>query len=182
MSIVAVFTDRAQAHQAAKRLHADGFHNVWIGVTSAYVESDDTYSTGALATTIVGDDKATGAKAGRFFSDETDGATLTETLMQHGVSEAEAVRIDATIEPEAVLLTVDSDEHPERVGRIVDACSGSVLSGDPFVAEKLEWTGGDPPRESRILGDIDPTEFGVVVPTLREDIFISRFEDEVNSS
>jgi hypothetical protein len=84
-------------------------------------------------------------------------------LIRHGVTEAEARRIDATIEPDNVLLTVDGSDHPERVAQIVEACGGGVISGDSFVVTAIDWTGPDGLHAA---------------PTLHEDFFISRFEDE----
>jgi hypothetical protein len=162
-ALVATFAQRRSAHQAAKRLRDEGFHKVWIGVTSAYVESDDRYNTGTIGTNIASVDDSIGAKIGHFFSDESDGLSLAETLIRHGVTETEARRIDATIEPDNVLLTVDGSNHPERVAQIVEACGGGVISGDSFVVTAIDWAGADGLRAA---------------PTLHEDFFIARFDDE----
>jgi hypothetical protein len=162
-ALVATFAHRGSAHQAAKRLRDEGFHKVWIGVTSAYVESDERYNTGTIGTNIESIDDSIGAKIGRFFSDESDGVTLAETLARHGVTEAEARRIDASIEPNNVLLTVDGSNHPELVAQIVAACAGAVISGESFIETTIEWAGADGLR---------------TVSTLHEDFFIARFDDE----
>jgi hypothetical protein len=198
-ALVAAFAHRGSAHKAAKCLRDEGFNKVWIGVTSAYVESDDRYNTGTIGTNVASADNSIGARLGRFFSDETDGMSLTDTLMRHGVSETEARRIDSTIEPDNALLTVEDNNHPELVARIVEDCGGDVLSGESFVETTIvEWSGADGLRGSQLLGYQDPTEYahgqrvdGINVtrlrnepflndtaPTLYEDTLIGRFDDE----
>jgi hypothetical protein len=162
-AIVAAFAHRGSAHDAAKRLRDAGFHKVWIGVTSAYVEGDGRYNTGTIGTSIESDDDSIGAKISRFFSDEADGSTLTETLLRHGVTEAEARRIDATIEPDNALVTVGSNDHPELVARIVEACGGGIISGESLTETAIKWTEADAPQNA---------------PTLHDDFYITRFDDE----
>jgi hypothetical protein len=162
-AVVAAFAHRGSAHDAAKRLRDAGFHKVWIGVTSAYVEGDGRYNTGTIGTNIESDDDSIGAKISRFFSDEADGSSLTETLLRHGVTEAEARRIDATIEPDNALLTVESNDHPDLVAQIVEACGGGIISGEPFVETRIKWTEAEAPRNAQ---------------TLHDDFYITRFEDD----
>lgn len=162
-ALVATCAHRGSAHKAAKRLRDEGFHNVWIGVTSAYVESDGRYNTGTIGTNVESIDDSIGAKIGRFFSDEADGVTLAETLARHGVTEAEARRIDASIEPNNVLLTVDGNNHPELVAQIIEACAGAIISGELVIETAINWAGADAPRSAA---------------TLHEDFFIARFDDE----
>jgi hypothetical protein len=183
-AIVAAFADRESAHVAAKRLREESFHKIWIGVTLA-------------GTAIESEDESLGAKIGRFFSGESDGSSLTETLMRHGVTETEAQRVERQLEPDCAILTVNGDNHPELAAQIVENCDGVVLSGQSFVYANVEWTAPDNRPGSELLGYEDPTEFArgervddagltrlrderllTDIPTLREDIFIARFDDE----
>jgi hypothetical protein len=162
-AIVAAFAHRGSAHDAAKRLREAGFNKVWIGVTSAYVEGDGRYNTGTIGTNIESDDDSIGAKISRFFSDEADGPTLTETLLRHGVTEAEARRIDAKIEPDNALLTVESNDHPEVVTEIVEACGGGIIAGESLPETPIKWTEANTPTPAQ---------------TLHDDFYITRFEDD----
>ena len=184
-ALVAAFNDRETAREAAKRLRVEGFHKVWIGVTSADA-------------TLQSADDSAGAKIGRFFSGTADGGSLTETLVRHGVSEAEARRIDGSIAANDVILTVDGHNHPELAAQIVEDFGGDLLSGESFVFTTIDWTAIDDRLGSQVLGYQDPTEYargkrvddGSVtrlrnerlgsdtVPTLREDIFILSFDDD----
>lgn len=185
-ALVAAFGDRETAHETVKRLRAEGFHHTWIGVTSADA-------------TLRSADDSTGAKLGRFFSGTADGDSLTETLMKHGVSETEAMRVDATIEPDDVILTVDGHNHPELAAQIVENFGGYILSGESFVFTTIDWTVGDDRLGSQLLGYEDPNLYARgqrvddegftrlrnerlhsnnTIPTLSEDIFVYSFDDD----
>ena len=183
-AMVAAFGSHGLAHEAAKRLREEGFHKIWIGVTRA----DASLKT---------DDDSVGGKIGRFFSGERDGESLTETLALHGVSEVDALRIEGSIEPSDVLLTVNGSNHPELAASIIENLDGDVLSGESFVYAKVTWPGVDDQLGSHVLGYEDPTQYARggriddgtftrlrserfqidTVPTLREDIFIFGYDD-----
>lgn len=184
-TLVAAFGDPDTARQTAKRLRAEGFHKTWIGVTSA----DDTLRSA---------DESAGAKLGRFLSGKADGSTLTETLMKHGVSESEALRVAGAIEPSDVILTVDGHNHPELAAQIVEDFGGDILSGESFVYTTIDWTVTDDRLGSEILGYEDPNLYARgqrvddegftrlrnerlrtdTIPTVSEDIFVYSFEDD----
>jgi hypothetical protein len=186
-ALVAAFVERDDAHRAAKTLHEEGFHKTWIGLTRA----DET---------VKSEDDSIGAKIGRFLSGEADGATLIETLVRHGVSEAEARRVEGQIDPNDVLLTVDGNNHPELAAQILEDAGGDILAGESFVFTTVEWGAADDRLGSELLGYQDPNEFARgqrvddkgltrlrnerllndTVPNLREDIFIARFDDELD--
>jgi hypothetical protein len=184
-ALVAAFVDRDDAHQAVKTLHEEGFHKTWIGL----MRGDDT---------IKSENESIGAKIGRFFSGEGDGASLIHTLMRHGLSETEAQRVESEIEPDDVIVTVDGSNHPELAAQVIEDAGGDILSGESFIFTTVEWNATDNRPGSELLGYQDPTEFARgnrvddedltrlrneriltgSVPTLREDIFIARFDDE----
>jgi len=186
-ALVAAFGDRESAHEAAKDLRDEGFHKIWIGVIIGDA-------------TLKSENESIGAKVGRFFTGEMDGASLTQTLARHGVSEAEAQRIEERLEPEDVILTVNGSNHPELAARIIEDCGGDILSGESFTLSTIEWAVDDDRSGSELLGYADPTEFargqrvddeGLTrlrnerilsesVPTIREDLFVMTYdEDEV---
>jgi len=184
-ALVAAFGDRQTAHETVKRLRAEGFHKTWIGVTSA----DESLRSA---------DDSAGAKLGRFLSGKADGSTLTETLMKHGVSEAEALRVDASIEPDDVIITVDGHNHPELAAQIVEDFGGDILSGESFAFTTIDWTNADDRLGSQLLGYQDPNLYARgqrvddegftrlrnerlrndTLPILSEDIFVYSFDDD----
>jgi hypothetical protein len=183
-SLVAAFTDRDTAHDAAKTLRKEGFHKIWIGVTR---ES---------GTAIASENDSIGAKIGRFFSGESEGGSMIETLMRHGVGVTEAERVEREIEPNDVILTVDGSNHPELAAQIIEDARGDVLSGESFVFTTVDWTVPDDRRGSELLGYQDPNEYARgkrvddgeltrlrnerlladSVPIVREDVFIARYD------
>jgi hypothetical protein len=184
-ALVAAFGDRETADQALKRLRAEGFHKTWIGLTS----SDDTLRSA---------DDSAGAKIGRFLSGKADGSSLTDTLMKHGVSENDALRVEASIQPSDVLLTVDGHNHPEFAAQIVEDFGGDILCGESFAFTTIDWTDTDTRTGSELLGYQDPNLYArgqrvddegvtrlrderlgsATIPTLSEDIFVYSFDDD----
>ena len=185
-ALVAAYADREGAHQAAKLLRKEGFHKIWIGVTRP--ESGD----------LTSENDSMSAKIGRFISGEADGGGLIETLMRHGVTVTEAERVERQLEPNDVVVTVDGDNHPELAAQIMEDCGGDVLSGESFVFTTVEWTSMDNRIGSELLGYQDPNEYARgkrvddteitrlrnerllsdTIPTLREDVFIARFDND----
>ncbi len=135
-ALVAAFPDRESAHQAAHRLHDEGFGRTWIGVTHSAADPDDA-STSAVTsggqTQVTSDEgDSLGAKIGRFFSGESGERTLYDELVRHGVAATEARRIDGSLAPNSAILTVDGHNHPELAAQIVESNGGHVLAGEAF--------------------------------------------------
>ena len=184
-ALVAAFSNRESAHAAAKNLHEEGFHKIWLGVTSE-------------ETTIKSEDDSLPARLGRFFKGESDGKSLVQTLALHGVGGADAQRVERQLEPNEVILTVDGSNHPELAARIIESRQGDVLSGESFVFTTVEWTAPEEVPGSVTLGYEDPTEYARgmrvddaellrlrserlltgAVPTLREELFVMHFDTE----
>lgn len=184
-ALVAAFGDRDGAHLAARALHDEGFHKIWIGLTRPDA-------------TVKSEDDSLPAKLARYISGEGDGLTLVDTLQRHGVSEMEALRVEQQVQTNDVLLTVNSSNHPELAASVIEDAGGDILSGESFVFTTVDWAANDGQSGSELLGYADPTEYargervdddGITrlrnermlnptVPTLREDIFIARFDDE----
>ncbi len=146
-ALVAAFPNRAHAQQAVEQLHDEHFHNIWLGVTQ---------SDGTLA---VGQEDSLGAKIGRFFSGEgsesNGGRSLHAALVHHGVAESEAQRLDRSLDPNSVLLTVDGHNHPELAAEIIEACGGHIVAGESFASD----TALSGARGSDILGYQDADRF-----------------------
>jgi hypothetical protein len=168
--VVAAFADRTTARAAAKALRDEGFHKAWIGVTRASVEADARYNTGLITTKVDAADDSVGAKIGRFFSGETNGADLYDSLTRRGVDPDDARRIDASIEPNDVILTVNGSNYPEFAAQIIEDFEGDVLAGgfdesDRIAADqRFDEAGRAQLRDDRLRD--------AVIPVLSEDIFI----------
>lgn len=182
-ALVAAFYNREAALETVKRLGAEGFHETWIGVTS-----DDQIFQSA--------DDSAGAKIGRFINGKADGASLAETLVRHGVAENEARRIDRSVEPNDVILTVAGHNHPELAAQIVEDAGGEILSGESFVPANIDWTESLDQLGSQLLGYEDPNLYARgqrldagdltrlrserlgrnTVPTVREELFVIIFD------
>jgi hypothetical protein len=124
-TVVGAFDRVETARAAAEALHDEGFHQTWIGVT--HIEDVDSAS--SADTTVQSADESVAAKIGRFFSGTANGASLTDALMQHGVTEEDARRVDASIEPADVVLTVHGSNHPALAAQIITGFEGDVLAG-----------------------------------------------------
>lgn len=144
-ALVAAFPDRASAQEAVEALRAEHFHKIWLGVT----QSDGTLAEG---------EETLGAKIGRFFSGgETEGNGLHKALVRHGVAESEALRIDRSIAPNSVLLTVDGHNHPELAAELVEECGGHIVAGESFSDSDL--VDRTDLRGSEVLGYQDADRF-----------------------
>ncbi len=132
-ALVAAFSDRESAHQAAHRLHDEGFRRTWIGVTHPAATESGASTLGSGTTHVSSDEGDTlGAKLGRFFSGESGDRTLYDELVRHGVAESEARRIDGSLAPSSAILTVDGHNHPELAAQIVEQNGGHILAGESF--------------------------------------------------
>jgi uncharacterized protein (TIGR02271 family) len=131
-ALVAAFSDRESAHEAASSLHHEGFRNIWTGVTRAADGERDADADITSRMTIEDSDDSIGAKIGRFFSGESSGSGLYDALVRHGVTAREAQRIDGSLAPNSTILTVDGSNHPELAARIIEMGGGHILAGEAF--------------------------------------------------
>jgi uncharacterized protein (TIGR02271 family) len=139
-AIVAAFADRESARNVRSRLHDEGFHHTWMGVTHP---AETQSSTASLSgETHVDDvDDSIGAKIGRFFSGDSGDRSLYDSLIRHGVADREARRIDSSLEPNSVILTVDGSNHPEYAVELIESAGGHVLAGEAFSSADIEPSG-----------------------------------------
>lgn len=121
-ALVAVFATRDYAHRAIERLHDEGFHNTWLGITEPL--QDDGYSTNSnnVTGTRVESDNA----FARFFG--AGDTTLHDALIKHGVSEADAAKLDDTLPAHSAIVTVDGSNHPELAAQLIAECDGEMVS------------------------------------------------------
>ncbi|GAC1562465.1 MAG: hypothetical protein NVS3B17_15900 [Vulcanimicrobiaceae bacterium] len=142
-SLVAVFATRDYAHRAISRLHEEGFHHTWLGVTEAMGDSMSARS-GETSTRIEPDNAFA-----RFFG--AGGDTLHEALIKHGVAESDAAQLDNTLPADSAIVTVRGENHPELAAQIVSECEGemisSVGSGALYDDYASEQTGRSLPKE-----------------------------------
>jgi uncharacterized protein (TIGR02271 family) len=152
-SLVAAFADRESARAARSQLHDEGFHKTWMGVT--HRANEDASSSNASGSVVDDGDDSFGAKLGRFFSGESGDSSLYSALVHHGVASSEARRIDGSLEPNSVILTVDGANHPELAAEIIEEVGGHVLAGESFAAD-------DSPRRDASAATAPPTGSGLL--------------------
>jgi hypothetical protein len=170
-TIVGAFPEPESAREAAKVLHAEGFHKTWIGVTRADFDIDEHNSRGIVTTKIESADTSVGAKIGRFFSGEPDGESLYDALLRHGVSAEDARSIDASLEPNDILLTVKGSNQPDFAAQIIEDCDGDVLAGGFAAGDRLAV---EQSIEASDLTQLRNERLGRAgaPPVITEDIFI----------
>ncbi len=124
-TMAAVFRDRESAKSALSELHDAGFRDVWLGVTGR-----DSDVTGEPTVESEGTRGGFMGSLGRFFSGEGDAPqALHETLIRHGLSEADAQRVDATITPGDAVVTVNGENDPLEAREIIERCGGQLAIG-----------------------------------------------------
>lgn len=152
-AMVAAFGDSDEAREAARRLHEEGFHKIWIGATT----------TSADGTHLASGQESLGEKIGRFFSGESQDRTLYDELIRHGVGESEARRLDMSLPPSSAVLTVDGHNHPELAAEIIEDNGGHIVAGESFgaydAAVDETQTGASSLRGSDVLGYGDASEY-----------------------
>jgi uncharacterized protein (TIGR02271 family) len=168
-AIVAAFANRDEAAEAARELHHEGFRKTWIGVTRA----GETAPTGETRMTAKGE--SLGEKIGRFFSGEPT-RTLYEELVRHGVGDAAARSIEAQIEPDTAILTVDGANHPELTAQIIERHGGYVLAGESFAPQGAALGEGAALTGSQVLGYGDPMRFARGEPIDEQQVLLLREE------
>ncbi|MBC5802232.1 MAG: YsnF/AvaK domain-containing protein [Candidatus Eremiobacteraeota bacterium] len=191
-TVAAVFPDRDSARDALAELHDAGFHRVWLGVTHPNLDDGgeptlESESAGGFLESV-----------GRFFSGEgPHGQALHDALVHHGLSEQQARRIDATIEPGNAVVTVDGNDDPGEAMRILRQSGGRFEgSGTPNVADSARGRSADDAndarrlqlREERLSVDKERVQSGearigkrvvseqqsVDVPVFHEEVYVER--------
>lgn len=117
-TIAAAFADRERAHDAVHRLHDEGYHETWIGITRS---DDASLSASTTAETRV--------EAENFFArvfGEGD-ESLHDALVRHGVAEADAISA-GQLAPRSAIVTVDGANHPELAAQIMTECAGQMIT------------------------------------------------------
>jgi uncharacterized protein (TIGR02271 family) len=107
-----------------------------------------------------------GERIQRFFTGESGGRRLDDELIRHGVAEAEARRIDRSLEPNSAILTVDGSNHPELAAHIIEETGGHIVAGESFTAAtgtspttSPSPTTAEPARGSSALGYGEPSRY-----------------------
>jgi uncharacterized protein (TIGR02271 family) len=178
-ALVALFAGRDTAREAAHRLHDEGFHDTWIGVTHVAGDSYDdgelymapVGSTGVAASSgaaasgdvvVESDSDSIGDKIGRFFTGESGTRSLYDELVNHGVDRASALRVEDQIPPESAVLTVDAANHPEAAAAIIEQAGGHLIAGEGFASAGASATAATVAAERRgseVLGYGDPQQY-----------------------
>jgi len=130
-TIAAVFSDRDQAAPVFELLKADGFLNIWMGVTKPAAErsdesdrtSDSPLDAPPHNEVAESNDGILGA-IGRFFTGE--GNSLRRSLEDHGVDPLDAVDIDDRLTSMGAVITVIPDGRAGRAREIIERGGGRV--------------------------------------------------------
>jgi len=126
--LAATFSDREQAHDAARILKDEGFDQVWIGL----VKREDTSYNVPKEVTWPNSQRVISQSAKieadnwfqRVFGEGN--ASLQKALLDHGVTEQDAANIHIT-DIESVILTVDSRFAPDQALAIIESEGGRIL-------------------------------------------------------
>jgi uncharacterized protein (TIGR02271 family) len=119
-TLVATFATHEDAREAVRQLHAENYHDTWIGLLRG--AQDGLGNRGAAKSGVVVESDNAFA---RFFG--AGDQSLHAALVEHGVAEAEAARIDGTLPIDSAILTVGGDNHPELAAQIVAGCGGELI-------------------------------------------------------
>jgi hypothetical protein len=123
--IAASFADRTQAHDAAQRLHAEGFTSTWIGVARQIDVYDAVDAAGAALPSQALTQVESDSWLGRLLGD--GGESLGEALMRHGVAEADAIAA-GMLPPAGAVLTVDGMDAPRLAAHLIEELRGTVIT------------------------------------------------------
>lgn len=121
-TIGATFADRDSAADALHELHGAGFRNVWLGVTRG-----DTTTTGGA--TVESEETSGGimGSIGRFFSGEgAETRALHQALIDHGMGQEQARRLEATVPDNCAIVTVQGENDPDEAIDILKRNGGSI--------------------------------------------------------
>jgi uncharacterized protein (TIGR02271 family) len=126
-AIAATFSDRGSANKALTDLHHAGFRTVWLGVTHGDASS-------SAGVTVESEDAAEGGlmgSLGKFFSGEgTQEQALHQALIAHGLTNDEALRLEATVAAGSAIVTVDGENDPTEAVDILRSNGGKVTGSD----------------------------------------------------
>jgi len=187
-TVVAVFTDRADARDAVRELQDAGYKDYWIGTTRPHGPTDDSRGTppGTLTGTMDGTDVVEGdsgdilGKIGRFFA----GAdyTLGEALCEHGVTNADAARLEERIPAGSSVLTVilgdDARADSRDPATVIERYGGRLLAADAGLATDGQLLERGELRQRKGVAVRQERDD---VPTSHEDIFTERHPGHVAS-
>ncbi len=196
-TIVAMFRDRSQAHEALADLHDAGFRNVWLGVT----HGDASAAEGATVASESGSGGGFMNSVGRFFSGEgASEQALHQALIARGVTDEQARRLEATVPSGTAIVTVDGENNAGEAMQIVGAYGGEVVgsagsrssgatqASTAAVADDMDEARRLQLREERlsvdkqrvssgealIRKDVVTEQQSIDVPVFHEELFIAR--------
>lgn len=114
-TLAAIFATKQDARDAIKDLHKAGFKNTWLGTTTS-PDGD----TGAPMV------EESGGLA-RFISAGGDRMSLHKALIQHGIVEDQAQRIEREIAPGCTIVTAYGEDNPDKVEELLEVHKGHVV-------------------------------------------------------
>jgi len=139
--IAATFADKAAADTSLDELKKNGFGSAWMAMTKA-VAADETgatfgsnqfYAQHAIAESS---DGVAGA-LGRYFSGER---SLCASLVERGLSEAQAAEIDESVPADGAVIVVDGAERGDVAASILGRGASHVIGARGETFERYSST------------------------------------------
>ncbi len=157
-TLAATFADKLTADAALAELKGGGFHEAWMAVTkpargdetTATVGSDRAFAQHAVAESS---DGVIGA-VGRYFSGEV---SLRRALVEHGLSETEAVDIDESVPAQGAVVVVNAGDRSDEAASILSGGAIRVLDAQGETFEHY------PSRTDTVPGQGDELDRGTDV-------------------
>ncbi len=121
-AVAAVFQDEAAARRAMLELEDMGYHNPWLAVVEPSAHGAAGAPPGPRDNAVADASDGVLGAIGRFVSGDR---SLHRSLVDHGVSQSIAARIDAAVvRGNAVVVVVVTQTEP--IAQLLDDCGGDV--------------------------------------------------------
>lgn len=129
-TLAAVYATQTDAREAIKELHKVGFKQTWLGLTKP---ADST-----SGEPMVEDPSG----LARFIGG--DRMSLRRALLQHGISQTQAERIEGEIAPGCAIVTAYGEDNPMRAREVLEAHKGQIVGGSLDTPEAVQIASADP--------------------------------------
>lgn len=115
-TLAAIFATKHDAQDAIKDLHKAGFKKTWLGTLAA--------PDGDSGAPMV---ESAGGGLARFISAGGDRMSLHRALIQQGVVESQAERIEREVAPGFTIVTAYGEDNPKKVEELFGVHRGEVI-------------------------------------------------------
>ncbi len=147
-AIAAIFQDEAAAQRAKRELERLGYDAPWLAVVEPTTGTTGT-SPGPREHAVTDASDGVLGAFGRFVSGD---GSLHRSLVDHGVSQPIAAKIDAAVVRGNAVVVVAAAVGSESVAQVFDDCGGDVYGVAP--------RGATPPERPTVAGQADDLDRG----------------------